>query len=83
MLTLEEMLRNGVHIGHGVKQWNPKMKRYIFARRKNCYILDVVQTFVCLKKVCNFLYNSKNNNKTCDFRYFYANRIKRIKKIPL
>lgn len=69
MLTIEEMLRNGVHIGHSVKQWNPKMKRYIFAKRKNSYILDVVQTFICLMKVCSFLKYSREKNKTCDFGY--------------
>jgi small subunit ribosomal protein S2 len=66
MITIEEMLRNGVHIGHNVKQWNPKMKRYIFAKRKNNYVLDLVQTFICLTKVCNFLNNARNNNKVCD-----------------
>lgn len=73
MITIEEMLRNGVHIGHNVKQWNPKMKKYIFAKRKNSYVLDVVQTFICLTKVCKFLNNARNSNKNCGI---YCNKNK-------
>lgn len=66
IITLEEMLRSGVHIGHTIKQWNPKMKKYIFAKRKNIYIIDILQTFICLEKVCYFLDCVRGNKKTWD-----------------
>ncbi|KAL6495992.1 40S ribosomal protein S2 [Orobanche hederae] len=33
-INLEEMLKAGVHWGHDIKKWNPKMAPYISANRK-------------------------------------------------
>jgi small subunit ribosomal protein S2 len=63
MVTLEKMLASSVHLGHRVKQWNPKMKVYIYGERKGIHIIDLLQTLVCLKKVCNFLIRSTKKGK--------------------
>ena len=65
MVTLEEMLTCGVHLGHSVKLWNPKMSPYIFGQRNNVHIIDLVQTFVCLKKVCSYLSLLRINSNSC------------------
>jgi len=39
-----ELVNAGVHFGHGVSRWNPKMAPFIFARRGNIHIIDVKKT---------------------------------------
>jgi small subunit ribosomal protein S2 len=41
---MKELLEAGVHFGHQVKRWNPKMKRYIFGERNDIYIIDLQKT---------------------------------------
>nr|AKL79004.1 ribosomal protein S2 [Euglena viridis] len=64
MITLEQMLISSVHLGHQVQQWNPKMSPYIYGERNGIHIIDLLQTLVCLKKVCNFLSKSSKIGKT-------------------
>lgn len=66
MITLEQMLTSSVHLGHQVQQWNPKMSPYIYGERNGVHIIDLLQTLVCLKIVCNFLSSSAKKNKVCD-----------------
>ena len=63
MITLEKMLSSSLHLGHPVQKWNPKMSPYIYGERNGIHIIDLLQTLVCLEKVCNFLSNSKKKNK--------------------
>jgi small subunit ribosomal protein S2 len=42
--TLEEMLQAGVHFGHQVSRWHPKMKQYIFGERNGVHIIDLEKT---------------------------------------
>lgn len=67
MVSLEELLLNSVHLGHSVKEWNPKMSRFIYGERNGVHIIDIVQTAICLQKVSNFLYSSRKNKKIFDF----------------
>ncbi len=39
-----ELINAGVHFGHGVSRWNPKMAPFIFAKRGNIHVIDVKQT---------------------------------------
>ena len=70
MVTLQKLLKSKVHLGHKVKQWNPKMKPYIYAERHGIHIIDLLQTLVCLKKAINFLMRSAKKRKSFDFLYF-------------
>jgi hypothetical protein len=42
--SMKELLEAGVHFGHQVKRWNPKMKKYIFGERNGIYIIDLQKT---------------------------------------
>jgi small subunit ribosomal protein S2 len=42
--TMRQLLEAGVHFGHQVHRWNPKMKPYIFGDRSGIHILDLSQT---------------------------------------
>ena len=43
-VTMKELLEAGVHFGHQVRRWNPKMKEYIFGERNGIYIIDLQKT---------------------------------------
>ena len=39
-----KLINAGVHFGHGVSRWDPKMAQFIFAKRGNIHIIDVKKT---------------------------------------
>jgi small subunit ribosomal protein S2 len=41
---MKELLEAGVHFGHQIRRWNPKMKEYIFGERNGIYIIDLQKT---------------------------------------
>ncbi len=43
-VTMKELLEAGVHFGHQVRRWNPKMKDYNFGERNGIYIIDLQKT---------------------------------------
>jgi small subunit ribosomal protein S2 len=47
-VTIEELLKAGVHFGHLTSRWNPRMEKYIFMERNNIHIIDLMQTQVLL-----------------------------------
>jgi small subunit ribosomal protein S2 len=49
------LLVAGVHFGHKVSRWNPKMRPYIFEKRNLIHIIDVRATVKGLIKACHFL----------------------------
>lgn len=53
--TMKELLEAGVHFGHQVKRWNPKMKKYIFGERNGIYIIDLQKTMKGLEEAYNFV----------------------------
>ena len=40
-VKIEDLLEAGVHFGHNVRRWNPKMENYIFGVRNNIHIFDL------------------------------------------
>jgi small subunit ribosomal protein S2 len=49
-VTLEDLLKAGVHFGHLTRRWNPKMDNYIFMARDEIHIIDLKKTLVNLQK---------------------------------
>ncbi len=54
-VTMKELLEAGVHFGHQVRRWNPKMKEYIFGERNGIYIIDLQKTQRMFKEAMKFL----------------------------
>lgn len=48
VVTMKQLLEAGVHFGHRVRRWNPKMKQYIFTERNGIHIIDLQQTMTRL-----------------------------------
>ena len=40
-VKIEDLLESGVHFGHNVRRWNPKMHEYIYGVRNNIHIFDL------------------------------------------
>lgn len=56
-VSLLEMLEAGVHFGHQVSRWHPKMKPYIFTARNGIHIINLEKTAVKLKEALEFVKN--------------------------
>jgi len=54
-ITMKELLEAGVHFGHQVKRWNPKMKKYIFGERNGIHIIDLQKTVKMFEDAYNFI----------------------------
>ena len=46
---MKSLLESGVHFGHQVKRWDPRMKKYIFAERNGIHIIDLQKTIQSIK----------------------------------
>jgi len=55
---MKELLEAGVHFGHQVRRWNPKMKEYIFGERNGIYIIDLQKTQRMFREAIGFVTNS-------------------------
>lgn len=68
-VTMKELLEAGVHFGHQVRRWNPKMKEYIFGERNGIYIIDLQKTQRMFREAINFVTNtiSEDRGKTVLF----------------
>jgi len=55
VVTMKELLEAGVHFGHQVKRWNPKMKKYIFGERNDIHIIDLQKTMKGMEEAYAFV----------------------------
>ena len=67
VITLEKMVKAGMHLGHPARKWNPKMKPYIYTEKDNIHLIDLIKTYVHLNYVCKFLTKSTSIGKTILF----------------
>jgi small subunit ribosomal protein S2 len=68
-VTMKELLEAGVHFGHQVRRWNPKMKEYIFGERNGIYIIDLQKTQRMFRDAISFVANmiAEDRGKTVLF----------------
>ncbi len=53
--TIQELIDAGFHFGHRASRWNPKMKRYIYAKKNLIHIIDLKETAKGLLTACKLL----------------------------
>ncbi len=51
---MQELLEAGVHFGHQVRRWNPKMKRYIYGDKDGVHIIDLAKSVEGLEAAADF-----------------------------
>ncbi|MEN3189894.1 MAG: 30S ribosomal protein S2 [Atribacterota bacterium] len=64
VVSMKNLLEAGVHFGHQMRRWDPRMKPYIFTNRNNIYIIDLQQTVKLIDVAYDFVREiaSKNGN---------------------
>lgn len=61
VISMKQLLEAGVHFGHQMRRWDPKMKPYIFTDRNNIYIIDLQQTVKLVDVAYNFIREISSN----------------------
>ncbi len=61
---MKELLEAGVHFGHQVRRWNPKMKEFIFGERNGIYIIDLQKTQRLFKEAVKFVTQQALDNRS-------------------
>lgn len=54
-LNIKNMLDAGVHFGHQIQKWNPKMKSYVYTTRGDIHIINLQKTLACAQKALQFV----------------------------
>lgn len=62
-VTMKELLEAGVHFGHQVRRWNPKMKEYIFGERNGINIIDLQKTQKMFREAIGFVTNMASEDR--------------------
>ncbi len=52
---VKKLIEAGVHFGHRVSRWNPKMAPYIYGRKNSIHILDIRETLRGLLRAKKYL----------------------------
>lgn len=64
---MKDLLEAGVHFGHQTKRWNPKMKQFIFTKRKGIHIIDLQKTVESADNAYEFVKDQVAKGKTVLF----------------
>lgn len=54
-VNMREMLEAGVHFGHQIRRWNPKMKPYIYGKKNGIYIINLQTSIELFKNALDFV----------------------------
>lgn len=60
-VTMQDMLKAGVHFGHQTRYWNPKMSSYIYGSRNKIHIIDLSKTLPLFIEALNFISSTAAN----------------------
>ena len=61
VISMKQLLEAGVHFGHQMRRWDPRMKPYIFTDRNNIYIIDLQQTVKLVDVAYDFIREISSN----------------------
>jgi small subunit ribosomal protein S2 len=64
---MKSLLESGVHFGHQVKRWDPRMKKFIFAERNGIHIIDLQKTIQAIKDAYDAVRKVTSSGKTVLF----------------
>jgi small subunit ribosomal protein S2 len=67
VVTMKNLLESGVHFGHQVKRWDPRMKKYIFAERNGIHIIDLQKTIQAIKEAYDAVQKTVGTGKSVLF----------------
>ncbi len=67
VISMKALLESGVHFGHRINKWDPRMKPYIFTERNGIHIIDLQQTVRLLNQAYNLIRDTVANGGTVLF----------------
>ena len=67
VVTMKNLLESGVHFGHQVKRWDPRMKKYIFSQRNGIHIIDLQKTIIAIKEAYDVVRRTVEDGKSVLF----------------
>ena len=66
-VSLQEMVKAGVHIGHHASKWHPKMAQYIHGSKNKLHIINLEQTQIKLDEALDFIEKTVASGKDITF----------------
>ncbi len=54
-ITINDLLDAGVHFGHQLRRFNPKVKKFVFDNRHGISVIDLEQTFSLLEDATKYI----------------------------
>jgi small subunit ribosomal protein S2 len=61
---MRDMLEAGVHFGHQVHRWNPKMKPFLWGQKNGIHIINLQKTVSCFRAAIDYMSSvAKDGNK--------------------
>lgn len=60
---LKELLEAGVYFGHPTRQFDPRIRPYLYGKRQGIYIIDIEKTIEKIKEAGEFLKKVASQNK--------------------
>jgi small subunit ribosomal protein S2 len=62
-ITVKELLEAGVYFGHPTRQFDPRIRPYLYGKRQGIYIIDIEKTIEKIKEAGEFLKKVASQNK--------------------
>jgi len=62
-LNIKELLESGVYFGHPARQFDPRIRPYLYGKRQGIYIIDIEKTIEKIKEAGEFLKKVASQNK--------------------
>ncbi len=62
VVSMKQLLEAGVHFGHQTRRWNPKMEKYIYAKRNGIYIIDLQKSQEKIEEAYKIIFDIVQNN---------------------
>lgn len=66
-VTIKELLESGVYFGHPTRQFDPRIKQFLYGKRQGIYIIDIEKSLEKIKEAGEFLKKSAAEKKTILF----------------
>ena len=65
--TIKSLIDAGVHFGHQRRRWNPRMGKYIYAKKNGLDVIDLQKTLGLLENAIEFVKDVASNGKRIMF----------------
>lgn len=63
-LTPRDLMEAGVHFGHKISKWHPKIGSFIYGKKNNIHIIDVAKTLESIRVAGSYIVNTIKEGKS-------------------